>query len=158
MTNYSDYINYFRALADLLLANTPSHRTFYEKGLDEFLNTLTIDGNYPAMLMGRNEFRLTDTGFDNVKKERSISIVIFDHVDDIQDYDKIAVAFDNSENVIDKMYNKLRADKNNPQCADFSKYIDLSNIEVLSVENEGDGNYGYLFELTIQTTHNTNII
>jgi len=158
MTNYTDYIAYFRSVANRVLANTPSHKTFYRKGLDEFLNGLTLDGNYPAMLLQKNEYSLIDNGYDSVTKRRSVTIIIFDHVDDIGNYEQIDTAFDNSEHIIDILFNVIRNDIHNNDCNNFIKMADLKNIEVLPVENEGDGNFGYFFEIPVYSTHNISIL
>ena len=157
MARYLDYIAYFKNLANEFLANTPEHKTFYKKGLEEFLNGLSEDGNYPAMLLMKYDYRYSDNGSDNVMKDKTIAFVIFDHVDDTEDYDAIDIATDNSEAIIDKIYNRLRQDRRSPECAAFLSSVDMNSIEVSPVENFADANYGYYVTLNINSTHDTRL-
>jgi len=159
MARHLDYIAYFKMLADLHLANAPGNKTFYKKGLDEFLNGLSLDESaYPAMLLDRADFTYKDNGYDNFTKIRTVAFLIFDHVSDIQDYDAIDLAFDNSEAIIDKIYNQINDDRKNPECAAFLKAVDMNSFQATEAQNSGDGNYGYFVTVEIQSTHNTRLI
>jgi len=155
MATYLDYIQYFSGIANKYLANSPTNKTFYKKGLDEFLNSLTLDGNYPAMLLNKYDYGYNDKGSDNVMKDRTIAFIVFDHVADIQDYDAIDIAIDNSEIIVDKIYNQIREDRRNPECNAFLSSVDMSSFEISPVANYADGNFGFFVILNISSTHNT---
>jgi len=154
MATYNDYIAYFKGLADLFLANAPNNKTFYRAGLDEFLNGMTTDGNYPCMLLDKYDYNYKDNGTDNVRKVRTVAFIIYDHVEDVNDYDAIDIAYDNSEIIVDKIYNQIREDKQNPVCAAFLQYADLSNVQATPVPNPSNGDFGYYITIDVSSVHN----
>jgi len=158
MTTYNDYIAYFKNLADVYLANAPDNKTFYRAGLDEFLNGLTTDGNYPAMLLDKYDYNYNDNGFDNVRKTRTVAFIIFDNVKDTEDYDAIDNAYNNAELIVDKIYNQIKADKVNPDCAAFLQYAELSNVQVTPVPSYSNGDFGYYITIDVSSVHDTRIL
>lgn len=158
MATYNDYISYFKGLADKYLANAVDYKTFYRAGLDEFLNGMTTVGNYPVMLLDKYDFVYSDNGFDNVRKKRTVAFIIYDHIDDINDYDAIDAAYDNSEIIVDKIYNQIREDKKNPVCAAFLQTADLTNVQVTPVPNQSNGDYGYFITINVSSVHDTRIL
>ncbi len=156
MTSYLDYINYFESIAAEFLNHTPTEKHFFRMGLEEFLNGLQTSVNYPAMLLDKYDYKYIDNGSDDVMKERTIAFLIIDNASDTEDYTRIDNIFDFTENIIDRIFNKIRNDIHYPK-NDFLKYIYLNNIEVTPVENYADGNYGYFVSMQLATHHNTTL-
>lgn len=153
MTSYLDYTAYFEQIAVDLLGHSSQEKHFFRKGLEEFLNGLSTQVNYPALLLEKYDFSFTDNGADNVMKERTIAFTICDHAADIEDYDRIDEIMSFTEGVVDKIYNRMRKDMSPPQHA-FLKNASLGSMRVTPVENKGDGNYGFFVSIGISTYHN----
>ncbi len=158
MTSFKEYIAYFEGLANQFLANTETNKTFYRKGLDEYLNNLTTDGNFPCMLISSYDFKYEDNGADSVQKKRTVAFIVTDHVDDIDDYDAIDTAMDTCEEKIDFIYNQIRIDRKDPLYSNFLQYADLKNVQVTPVANYSEGNYGFYVTIDVYSHHNTSIL
>lgn len=154
MAAHLNYINYFRNLAVLFLAHTSDNKTFYKKGIEEFLSGLTTDGNYPAMLLERYDFKYKDNGSDRITKARTVGFTLFSHVGDTGDYDAIDNSFDECELILDRIYNKIKSDTEESACPNFLRYADMNSFDVSPVENTGDGNYGWFITFEIESVHN----
>lgn len=158
MANQQDYVTYFEGLANTYLANSPTNISFYKRGLEEFLNGLTLEESaYPAMLLNRSDWRMKDNGYDSTTKVRTVAFVIFDHVDDMDDYDAITQAFENSEIIVNQIYNQIRADRLVLECQAFLQNVDLNSFQVSEVENQGDQNYGWFVSVDIESVHDNRI-
>ena len=107
MTKFSDIVNYFEALAAKFLDHTPENKTFYMKGLDEFLNSLTVDGHYPCMLFHKYDFRIGDNSYDSLTKDRVIAFSVINHVSDVDDYAAQLTAMDECEEIINYIINDI---------------------------------------------------
>jgi len=153
MTSFTDYIDYFEGLAAKFLKHTSAYKTFYRAGLDEYLNQLR-DVHFPCMLLDTYDFVYEDNGGDSVQKNRTISMIITDHVSDINDYDLIDTAFDNCEQVIDFIFNQIRIDRTDPEANAFIQAARLNNIKAIPVYNYSEGNYGFLVTIDINSYHN----
>ncbi len=156
MTKYTDYTAYFRQLATDLLGHSDSEKHFYRKGLEEFLQGLQTVVNYPAMLLDRYDYKYSDNGADNVMKDRTIAFMIIDNTNDIEDYNRIDEICDLTENIVDKIYNRIRNDIREPNNA-FLKYANLNNIQVSPIENYADATFGYFVTIEILSHHNTTV-
>lgn len=156
MTKYTDYTAYFEQLATDILQHSPEEKHFYRKGLDEFLNGLKTDVNYPALLLDKYDYKYTDNGADNVMKPRTIAFIVCDNTDDIMDYERIDEIMDLTEEIVDKIYNRLHSDIR-PPYHDFLKYAKLGEVQVSPIENYTAGNYGYFCTIEIFSHHNTSI-
>ena len=109
------------------------------------------------MLLNRYDYQYTDNGFDDVNKNRTVAFIVCDHVPDIEDYEKMDAALDKVENILDKIYNRIRKDIKPSSEHDFLKYAKLGNILVTPVENYADSNYGYFVSIEILSHHNTSV-
>ncbi|MDF1547099.1 MAG: hypothetical protein P1P88_04720 [Bacteroidales bacterium] len=157
MSKYTDYTNYFKKLATELLGHSDTEKHFFRKGLEEFLNGLSTNVNYPAMLLEEYDFRITDNGADNVMKPFTAAFIICDNVPDIEDYDRQDTVMDSTEEIVDKIYNRIRA-AIRPPYQEFFKYAQLGNVQASPVKNKADGNYGWYVTIEILSIHNTTII
>jgi len=156
MTNFKDYIAYFKGLANTYLANSDINKTFFRKGLDEFLNGLK-DVNYPCMLIEKYDFKYVDNSSDDVKKRRTVAFMIVDHINDIEDYEAMDDAYDITEAIVDKIFNQIRYDRTNANQDSFVQYADVNNIEATPIEHTANGDYGYFVTVEIKSHHNTKI-
>ena len=154
MTNYTDYIKYFEQLAVDFCGHDVSEKHFYRKGLEEFLNGLTTSVNYPALLLDRYDYTFEEHGADNYQKVRTVAFIICDHVTDGENYDSIENALNVSENITDRIFNRILRDITEPR-HEFLKYSSINNMRVTPAENYADGNYGYFVSIVINTHHNT---
>lgn len=157
MTKYTDYTSYFEQLAADLLGHSPEEKHFYRKGLEEFLNGLKTNVNYPALLLEKYDFVINDNGADNVMKPRTIAFIICDHASDIEDYERIDEIMDLTEDLVDRIYNRIHRDIR-PPYHDFLKYAKLNETQASPVENYGDGNFGYYVTMEILSHHNTAVL
>lgn len=157
MTYFKDYIAYFKGLADTYLANTVDNKTFYRRGLDEFLNGLVTEVNYPCMLLTEYDFVFSDNGFDDVKKNRTVAFMIIDHISDIDDFDAKDTAFDNAEKIVDQIYNQIRADKTDSGQDDFIQYAETNNVQVTPIMMPTNGDYGFYVTINLKSHHNVTI-
>ncbi|GEM_PF-4293305 len=154
MTKYSDIVNYFRAFAEKYLAHTPTHKTFYMKGLDEFLNSLTVDGNYPCMLFHKYDFRIGDNSYDSLTKDRVVAFSVIGHVSDIDDYEAQTEVMDECEEIINYIVNDMRADARD-QRNDVVPFTKMDSVQATVLENYADGNFGYYVTVDISSVHKT---
>lgn len=157
MTQYTDYTAYFEEIAGLYLGHAKNEKHFYRKGLNEFLQGLSTNVNYPSLLLENYDFKYSDNGGDNVMKIRTIAFLVIDHAADIEDYKRIDSIKDSTELIVDKIYNKIRRDIS-PQTSvdnDFIKYANLLSVQVTPVENYADGNFGFFVTIEIYSHHNT---
>jgi len=138
MSKYTDYIAYFEQLAVDLLAHSVTEKHFYRKGLEEFLNGLQTNVNYPALLLDKYDYKYSDNGADNIMKDRTIAFLVIDNAPDMEDYERIDNIFDSTEQVIDQVFNRVRQDMHYPK-HDFLKYANMNNVQVSPVENYADG-------------------
>lgn len=157
MTKYSDYTNYFKSLATALLGHSDSEKHFYRKGLEEFLNGMSTEVTYPAMLLDKYDFKYVDNGADNVMRAATAAFIICDHVKDREDYAAIDAVLDSTLLIVDKIYNRMREEISHPG-GDFLKDARLNNIQVTPVENYADQNFGWFVTIEIFSFHNTSII
>lgn len=157
MTKYTDYTAYFQQLAIDLLGHSDTEKHFFRKGLDEFLNGMTGQVNYPAMLLEKYDFKYSDNGADNVMKPRTVAFIICDHAKDTEDYNRQDAIMDSTEEIVDKIYNRIRRDIRPPQ-HDFLKYASLGNVQVSPVDNYADGNFGFFVTIEIFSFHNVSIV
>ncbi len=158
MANYLNYIAYFRTLAEDYLAHSELNKTFYRKGMDEFLSGLTTDGNYPAMLIENYDFRYSDNTADSILKPMTVGMTIFSHVGDTGDFQSIVIAMDTCEALVDKIYNRIRYDRKMQHCPNFLRHTDINSFEVVPVQNSADGNYGWFVTFIISSVHNTKLV
>lgn len=157
MAAFLDFIAYFEGLANDYVGNAPNNKTFYKKGLEEFLSGLTTDGNYPSMLLERYDFKYTDNGFDRISKSRTVGLIVFSHVGDTGDYDGIDIAYDECEQIIDKIYNRINYDRRSSGCPDFLRAADMNSFDAVPIMNAADGNYGWFVTFDIESNHNTEL-
>jgi hypothetical protein len=157
MSTYTDYTAYFEQLAKDYLEHSSGSKHFFRKGLEEFLNGLSTNVNYPAMLLGKYDYRYTDNGADNVMKPRTIAFIICDHVADIENYDAIDAAMDSTELIIDNIYNRIRKDIRPPFTQEFLEYAKLGDVQVTPIANYADGAYGWFVTIEIHSHHNATI-
>ena len=156
MSTYLNYISYFENLANEYLGHTSEEKHFFRKGLEEFLNGLQTSVNYPAMLLDSYDFKYNDNGADDVNKERTIAFLIIDNAADTEDYNRIDEIYNNTEAIIDNIFNRLRADMRWPK-SEFVKHIAINNVQVSPVDNYADANFGYFVTIDILSHHNTTI-
>lgn len=157
MSTYTDYTAYFKQLAVDLIGETDTEKHFFRKGLDEFLNGMSTSVNYPALLLDKYDFKYTDNGGDNIMKVRTIAFIICDHASDIEDYDRLDEITDLTEGLIDRIYNRIRQDAEEPR-NEFLNDVDLGQLQATPVQNYGDGNFGFFVSIPIGTIHNTSIL
>ncbi len=157
MTKYTDITKYFKNIANIYLGNSQTNKTFFRKGLDEFLNHIDIVCKTPVMLLERYDFRYTDNMGDNVLKDRTIAFIIMNNVADIDDYEALDTVFDECETIIDKIFNHLRKDATPPR-HNIMKYSNFNNFDVTPIENQADGNFGYFVTVKISSVHSTKIL
>ena len=53
MIKFTEYTAYFESIARDLVGHTENEKHFFRKGLEEFLNGLKTNVNYPAMLLDK---------------------------------------------------------------------------------------------------------
>jgi len=157
MSKYTDYTAYFKKLAESYLGHSDSEKHFFRKGLEEFLNGLSTNVNYPAMLLGKYDFRFVDNGADNLQKPRTVAFIICDHVADIEDYDAIDAVMDSTELIVDKIYNCIRKDIRPPYSQEFLEYATLGDVQVTPISNYADGAYGWFVTIEIFSHHNATV-
>jgi len=157
MATYKDYTDYFKGLAVEFLGHSDNEKHFFRKGLDEFLNSQQTTVNYPAMLLDRFDFAYADYGGDNVQEPLTAAFIVCDYCSDNQDYDRIDEIMDSTKLLIDKIYNRIRADREQPT-GDFLKYADLGSVKCTPVSNYADGAFGWFVTVEITSIHNTAIL
>jgi hypothetical protein len=156
MTTYTDYTNYFKGIAEQFLGHSENEKHFFRKGLDEFLNGLSTDVNYPALLLDNYDFSFSDNGADNVMTPITAAFMIIDHVKDIGDYDLIDQVMDSTKEIVGLIYNQIRRDIAPPQHI-FLNEANMSNVRVSPLFNKADGNWGWFVTVEISSYHNTSL-
>jgi len=154
MNTYTSYTAYFEQIAIDFFGHTESEKHFYRKGLEEFLNGLSTDVRYPALLLGKYDFTMEEVGADNWMKNRNIAFIICDHVADQEDYSLGDNAADITEDLFNKIFNRIVADITEPR-HDFLQWAKLGNIRATPVQNYADGNHGFFVTIDILSHHNT---
>lgn len=157
MTNYTDYTAYFKQIAVDLFNHSDQEKHFFSKGLEEFLNGLQGNVNYPALLLEKYDYKYNDNGADNVMKPRTIGFIVCDNNPDMEDYQRNDQIMDTCEELVDKIYNRIRK-AISPPGNEFLQYAKLNNVQVSPVDNYADGNSGYFVTMEIESFHNTSLI
>jgi hypothetical protein len=158
MSTYTDYTAYFQKLAETYLNHSTNEKHFFRKGLEEFLNGLSTNVNYPAMLLGKYDYKYTDNGADNIMKPRTVAFIICDHVADMEDYDSIDKAMDSTELIVDKIYNQIRKDIRPPYTDPNFEFAKLGEVQVTPVSNYADGAHGWFVTIEIYSHHDARVV
>lgn len=154
MTKYTDIIAYFKNFAATYLGDSPTDKRFYRKGLDEFLNGLTISGNYPVMLFHKYDFSIGDNGFDSLTKDRVVAFSVIGHIADVDDYESQDSVMDECEIIIGKIINDMRAHSRDERNVTVP-FTRMESVQCSPLENYAEGNYGFYVTVDISSIHKT---
>lgn len=136
-----------------LIGHTEDKKHIFRKGVVEFLEGLTDEVNYPALLIEQSDFSYEDGLSDNIMKTRKLAFMVVDHAPDAYDTEAIDVKQEQCEIIADKILNKLQEAKHYPQ-SDYLHGFSFNNAEGSEIRNMADSNYGVMIEITLSSYHN----
>lgn len=136
-----------------LVGHTDTEKHIFRKGVIEFLEGLSDDVNYPAILIERADFNYTDSLSDNIMKTREMAIMVVDHAPDPSDTGDIENRQESCEIIADKILNRMQEAKHYER-NEAMQAFSFNNVNGSEIQNVGDSNYGVIIEIELSNYHN----
>lgn len=149
--NFSAVVQYFETLArqHTDIAHTDKHKAFFRLELDEVVEGLRNNINFPCIILEGYDLNFRDNKSDNLIKQRGSAFIVVDKVAR-GDFDAIHQAYDRMEEIGDEILARLRHDKANRQSP--VRDFDLNNVDGSLVGWPIDSNlYGIRYTFTIDS-------
>lgn len=110
---FKQLVAYFEQIATshYILQNSPTRKSFFRFEINEFLQALPSEINFPAMAMEENSWTLQDNNSDNVFKRRYCGFMLMQKINDPGNFTEVSNAFDYLEEIADDIVARMHKDK-----------------------------------------------
>jgi hypothetical protein len=154
---FSAVVQYFEDLAKqhVTIAHSQTHKAFFRLELDEVVEGLRNNINYPALVLEGYDINFKDNRSDNVIKQRGTAFIIVKRVAR-GDFNAIHAAYDEMEEIGDDILARMRHDKS--QRRSPIRDFNMDNVEATIINWFVDsGLYGIRYNFTIDSTFDTDM-
>ena len=154
---FSELVTYFELLASshVKIRHSEANKHFYLFEIDEVLDGLRNEINYPAFIMEGYDFGYKDNLSDNEMKDRNAAFILLDHVDNLDDFGAMHEKWDELEAIGDDIIARMKYDKR--QNEKIIRNLDVNSIEGTLIRADADNNVGIRFSFTISSPQNLEV-
>lgn len=155
---FSDLVAYFKSLAtkhvDIKHSEEEPH--FYRYELDDVLEGISKDLNYPALILEAYDLNYKDEKSDNLQKTRNGGFILLDHCGDSGDHDRIHNIWDKLEEIGEELVVKIKADKKDKSIK-VVRDFDLNDVDGTLLDIKETGHYGIRFSYGITSARSLDV-